>query len=340
MIDPALRPEHQDQQVVEDVPQDNVEQDGPQDDQKLEESARLALEHNKFEQECLNLQRERDRLDRERELERIRWEQERLDRERAKFHEERRLAEQEKSKEKAKDQFNKESRKIPEFWKDNPDQWFDRIETAFTRWQVTDQFERYHAVLCALPQNVTAAVGDSLSDLNLDTPYDQIKHRLLSVYRKSQFERDMEAVNIPADGSERPTFIWDKMAQSIPDGAHRAQPCSMIKSIFFAKINASIRDHIMDMKYDRFREVAEKADELWKNHKNKHEVRVMKVLDDSTPKSTTEGDELEAVNQVNHSLLEDYCYYHRMWGNQAKNCRAPCKAKNQVPKNAQRQRRN
>ena len=235
VIDPALRPEHQDQQVVEDVPRDSVEQEGPQDDQKLEESARLALERNRLEQERLNLQRERDRLDRERELERIRWERERLEQERAKFQEERRLAEQEKNKERSKDQFNKESRKIPEFWKDNPDQWFDRIETAFTRWHVTDQFEMYHAVLCALPQNITSMVGDSLSDPNPETPYDQIKQHLLSVFRKSQFERDMEAVNIPADGSERPTYIWDKMAQSMPDGGHRAKPCSMVKSIFFCK---------------------------------------------------------------------------------------------------------
>ena len=113
----------------------------------------------------------------------------------------------------------------------------------------------------------------------------------------------------------------------------------MVKSIFFAKINASIRDHVMDMKYDRFREVAEKADELWNNHKKKHEMRVMKVLDDSAPEVTAEANGNEPVSQVNQ-IPDEYCYYHRTWGSQAKNCRAPCKAKFSAPKNGQKQRRN
>ena len=131
------------------------------------------------------------------------------------------------------------------------------------------------------------------------------------------------------------------MAQSMPDVEHRIHPCSMVKSIFFAKIHASIRDHVMYMKYDRFREVAEKADELWNNHKSKMGMKVMKVLDDSEPEAPVQAKEdNDAVHQVNQSPLDDYCYYHRMWGSQAKNCRAPCKAKFPAPKNLQRQRRN
>ena len=78
----------QDQQVVEGdlrletqppIPQERVEQESPKLDDKLDESARLALERSNIEQERLNLQRERDRLDRERELEHIKWERERLE---------------------------------------------------------------------------------------------------------------------------------------------------------------------------------------------------------------------------------------------------------------------
>ena len=59
----------------------------------------------------------------------------------------------------------------------------------------------------------------------------------------------------------------------------------MIRSIFLAKIDPSIRDHITDMKYTRFREVAVRADELWFNHKNQQKLKVMKVMDDSIAKA-------------------------------------------------------
>ena len=181
-------------------------------------------------------------------------------------------------------------------------------------------------------------IGDSLSDPDPDHPYDQIKRHLKSIFKKSQFERDLDVINIPADGTERPTYIWDKMAQSMPDSAHRTKPCSMVKSIFFAKIDPSIRDHVMYMPYDRFREVAEKADELWNNHKKKHEVVVMKVLENMGEKSSPENNNNEPILQVNQP--NDYCYYHRTWGNQAKNCRPPCKASSTAPKNGSKQRRN
>ena len=70
------------------------------------------------------------------------------------------------------------------------------------------------------------------------------------MFRVSQFHRDMNAVNIPADGTERPTYIWDRMAQSMPRGEDCAKPQSMIRSIFLAKLDPSIRDHITDMQYE------------------------------------------------------------------------------------------
>ena len=115
----------------------------------------------------------------------------------------------------------------------------------------------------------------------------------------------------------------------------------MIRSIFLAKIDPSIRDHITDMKYTRFREVAVRADELWFNHKNQQKLKVMKVMDDSIAKAVPEPTvDTDVVNQVTQSPVDDYCYYHRVWGSQAKNCRSPCKAKKSPPKNGPRQRRN
>ena len=115
--------------------------------------------------------------------------------------------------------------------------------------------------------------------------------------------------------------------------------------MYFAKLDPQIRDHVVSMSYDRFRDVALKANEHWFARKSTNIDSVAKVS------WAAEVDDLESHDSAAHSIhaLEEYCYYHRVWGKEAQNCRAPCRFQKKMtssstspkaPKNVNKRRKN
>ena len=109
--------------------------------------------------------------------------------------------------------------------------------------------------------------------------------------------------------------------------------------MYFAKLDPQIRDHVVSMSYERFRDVALKADEHWFARQSANVDSVAAVV------SWADEIEIKEVAADSINALEEFCYYHRVFGKDAQNCRQPCKYKkttssNKAPKNAQARRRN
>jgi hypothetical protein len=97
--------------------------------------------------------------------------------------------------------------------------WFAKTESSFTAKKIEAQFDRYCHVVTALPHESLRLVADLVESPPTDTPYDDIKERLVASHQISDFQKAGEVV--PDASSWRPEAVGD-------DGlrAKRRRTCS------------------------------------------------------------------------------------------------------------------
>ena len=229
--------------------------------------------------------------------------------------------------------------RLPEFWGDQPETWFQQVEAVFWRYGVKTEERRYYLVVCHLPRQVAARVTDALKNPHKTKPYTSLKEHLISAFSVSQYQKDLDLVRYVPGHDERPSQVLDKMLSLIPNEEDKSKPSSLFRSMYFAKLDPQIRDHVVSMPYERFRDVALKADEHWF-------ARQSANIDSVATVSWADEVEIQEAPQNSINALEEYCYYHRVFGKDAQNCRQPCKFRkttssktaSQKPKNAQARR--
>ena len=235
--------------------------------------------------------------------------------------------------------------RLPEFWGDQPETWFQQVEAVFWRYRVSTEERRYYLVVCHLPRQVAARVTDALKNPHLTKPYTSLKEHLISAFSVSQYQKDLDLVRYVPGKDERPSQTLDKMLSLLPNTEDKSKPSSLFTSMYFSKLDPQIRDHVVSMSYERFRDVAMKADEHWFARQSANVESVAAVVN-----WADEVDVQEVNEQISISVLDDYCYYHRVFGKEAQNCRAPCRFKkttasnqanqSKAPKNAKARRKN
>ena len=217
--------------------------------------------------------------------------------------------------------------KLPEFWQEQPETWFQQVEAVFWRYRVKTEERKYYLVVCHLPRQVAGRVTDALKNPPKLNPYTSLKEHLISAFSVSQYQKDLDLVRYVPGRDERPSQILDKMLSLIPNEEDKSRPSSLFRSMYFAKLDPQIRDHVVSMSYERFREVAIKADEHWfaRQATNIESVAAAVSWSDEVEIHEAASSSTSSVN-----ALEEYCYYHRVWGKDAQNCRKPCKFKSKT----------
>ncbi len=67
--------------------------------------------------------------------------------------------------------------------------WFAQAESSFTAKKIEAQFDRYCQVVTALPHESLLLVADLVESPPTDTPYVDIKERLVASYQISNFQK-------------------------------------------------------------------------------------------------------------------------------------------------------
>ena len=200
-------------------------------------------------------------------------------------------------------------------------------------------------VVCHLPRQVAARVTDALKNPHKLKPYSSLKEHLISAFSVSQYQKDLDLVRYTPGSDEPPSKVLDKMLSLIPNEEDKSKPSSLFHSMYFAKLDPQISDHVVSMSYKRFRDVALRADEHWFARKSSNIDSVAMV---SWAAELDEVEKVETHDTDSHSIyaLEEYCYYHRVFGKEAQNCRAPCRfqkkttSSQKTPKNVNARRKN
>jgi len=107
----------------------------------------------------------------------------------------------------------KVSVKLPDFWTEDPDLWFLHAEAAFRNAQITQSKTKFDHIVQKLPQKIMVSVRGLImgSAASSETPYEDLKAKLVSSYTLSRLQKVSKLIHHPGLGDRRLTALMDAM---------------------------------------------------------------------------------------------------------------------------------
>ena len=204
------------------------------------------------------------------------------------------------------------SLKLPTFWTSQPEVWFVQAEAQFNLRGITADDTRYFYVLAALDQQTATRLLDLISQPPYDGKYQTLKDRLISTFGLSKHERASRLLHFHPLGDAKPSTLMDEMLALLGDHP----PCLLFEQLFLERLPEDIRIQLVDSKIDDYRQLAKRADALWSSRymeSNTHAVQ--------RRPPTGQKQKPKALAPPPDDRL---CYYHRRFGEAARQCRPPC----------------
>jgi hypothetical protein len=153
--------------------------------------------------------------------------------------------------------------KLSPFWPQAPALWFAQAECAFTVKHIEAQFDRYCHVVSALPHESLRLVADLVESPPTETPYDDIKTRLVASHQLSDFQKAERLFLMPPLGSRKPSEMMAAMLETCPRGEEKT---NLFACIFLQRLPREIRVLLARVDHKDPKELAKQADELWALH--------------------------------------------------------------------------
>jgi hypothetical protein len=150
--------------------------------------------------------------------------------------------------------------KLPEFWPHAPVLWFSRAECMFTLRHVEDDVIKYCSVVSSLPHDVLRQVADLLDITQLETPYQQLKDRLLSAHELTPVQRAEKIMQMPDLGGQKPSQLLAAMLEWCPRGEEKSP---FFVTSFLRRLPNELRILLAHENFEDLKAVSQKADALW-----------------------------------------------------------------------------
>ena len=198
--------------------------------------------------------------------------------------------------------------KLPTFWAQQPEVWFLQAEAQFHIRKITDDTTKYYHVVAALDQETSGRVLDTLYAPPGDNKYTDLKQRLLTTFGLSKRERASKLLHLHPLGDRKPSELMDEMLSLLADHGF----CFLAEQLFLEQLPEDIRLQLSNDDFTNPRALATKADVLW-IAKQQAATAINKVT--SQPKG---------MITTAHATRQNWCFYHKRFGDDAKNCKAPC----------------
>ncbi len=101
--------------------------------------------------------------------------------------------------------------KLPEFWVEDPEVWFYRVEAQLRSRSITQDQTKFDYVVAALDNTTAAEIKTVLLNPPAEDKYNALKIALLEAFGKSQTQKDAELLNISGLGDRTPTALLRKI---------------------------------------------------------------------------------------------------------------------------------
>jgi hypothetical protein len=150
--------------------------------------------------------------------------------------------------------------KLSPFWPQAPALWFAQVQCSFTVKKIEAQFDRYCHVVAALPHESLRLVADLVESPPTETPYDDIKTRLVASHQLSDFQKAERLFLMPPLGIRKPSEMMAAMLETCPRGEEKT---NLFACIFLQRLPREIRVLLARVDHKDPKELAKQADELW-----------------------------------------------------------------------------
>ena len=219
--------------------------------------------------------------------------------------------------------------KLPAFWSEQPHIWFTQAEAQFAIRNISSDETKYYHVVAALDQTTAKRVVSVLENPPDDNKYGTLKDTLINTYGLSENERASQLLHLPGLGDAKPSELMDSMLALL--GKHT--PCFLFRQLFVEQMPDDIRSHLARIDDGNYRTLAREADKLW----NSRSFKRCDVITDHNqltsrqsikhrinPPTTAYRKNSSRTSEDTSSSNNSECYYHRRFGNNARQCRPPC----------------
>jgi hypothetical protein len=241
--------------------------------------------------------------------------------------------------------------RIPTFYKASPDIWFLQLDSIFRSAKVTTSAAKYHLVVGSLDTKMLTILQDLLHDPG-PTPFETLRARILEEFGDSERQRVQHLLENEQLGDRRPSHFLQHLralaGDLVTDG--------LLKSLWLRGLPVRIQELLTVVNNDNVDDMAKVADKAMEVHpmstvsavRTPHDsssydsllLQEVRALQLQLAKLSTKVEALEKKVSRSGSRgrsatpQRGYCYYHHLYGNNARSCRAPCLHPKASAKNA------
>jgi hypothetical protein len=207
---------------------------------------------------------------------------------------------------------NAVSLKLPEFWSEDPEVWFARIEAQFSTRNISQDGTKFDYVVAALDNATASEVKDLLLHPPPEDKYTAIKNALLAAFSKSQAEKDAELLSLSGLGDKKPSALLRKIRSLNSDAE------TLRRAVFLNQLPVEVQSVLAGQKIADLDELAQAADRIM-------EVRKPDLT--SNTHSISEEKSCAALSQESSkpvSSKSSVCQYPMKFGLKARKCLNGC----------------
>jgi hypothetical protein len=149
--------------------------------------------------------------------------------------------------------------RLPEFYSDSPQAWFDCIDAMFAAAKITQLLTKFHWALAKLPFSLIASVRPLSKDLTASRdPYKELQDILLCSYGLSAAQMTGKWLDYPVCGNTRPSVMWDNLTALQPATVKEVQTV-----LFLRKLPRHIRNLINPRAFREPEDLIQRCNEIW-----------------------------------------------------------------------------
>ncbi|XP_024868631.1 uncharacterized protein LOC112452578 [Temnothorax curvispinosus] len=248
--------------------------------------------------------------------------------------------------------------KLPQpFWREMPAQWFTIAEAAFALAKITGDEIKYRYVLVNLDPATLPYVSDIIANPPEHDKYGTIKRRMTETFGESHETKLRKLLRGHEIGDEKPSVFLQRIRnmaagqvsdnvlrtlflEQLPNNIRSILAISQVEDITQLALQA---DKIVEVSKPQVMALSAKTDQPDEHTRTEITVTELKAMIEELAVEVRRGRTKRGTNsrgrrQRSYSNRRsrdrrsnnNFCYYHRRFGEDARNCEEPCAWKKQI----------
>lgn len=205
--------------------------------------------------------------------------------------------------------------KLPPFWAEEPEIWFDRVDSIFRLRGITTEQTKFDHVIAVLPLEFMRSARQEISNPHRDKPYEKLREALLEKFAKHPIQHLLDTIQSFTSQTDLSPSQIEDVCNSVSCNID-----TLREALFVLALPHSIKGPILDKLKagSSLKEARKTAESLLAQQPAQFSVSA--VHNNKGKAGYHKGAQGASGNP-------NWCYMHNRYGERAYNCRQPCSYK-------------